>query len=312
MALGGTYATGTVDATNGSKIVSGSGALWSDVIEGDWLQIGTAVGVIDSVSGSFNQINLKDNWAGTTVTGQPYRILKMSWLRYDPSLTQAKLRAMLDKLDAAGIFYNVENGQEPDNGVGEDGQYALQSSAPWKLWFKVAGIWVFQGYPGGLNWRDTWSAATTYAVNDGVLRGGSAYISIQAGNLNHTPESSPTYWKLMATSGGRYDIVSWSSDRPDTSELLQRMVMPTTVVFYTGLVDSRASAQVAATASTVFSLKKNGVEFGTLTFGIGATTGVFAAAADTSFSAGDILTVVAPNPRDATLADLSITVTGFR
>lgn len=64
MALGGTYNTGLVGVTNASKAVTGVGVLWSDVVEGDWLQVGVAIGVIDSVSGTFDGITLKDGWAG--------------------------------------------------------------------------------------------------------------------------------------------------------------------------------------------------------------------------------------------------------
>lgn len=182
MALGGTYNTGMVGVTLGSATVSGSGVLWSDVVEGDWLQVGTAVGVIDSVNGGYDTITLKDGWAGATVPmgtatmtvaspcvvtwpatapaadtavvlsttgalatgltagttvyvkspsgtssnlaatpggaaintsgtqsgthtiGSPYRVLKMSWLRYDPSLTQARLREFINLIDTSAVF----------------------------------------------------------------------------------------------------------------------------------------------------------------------------------------------------------------
>src|SRR3990167_8197627 len=182
MALGGTYNTGLLGVTAGSTAVSGHGVLWSDVEEGDWLQVGAAIAVIDSVDGGFDDIVLKDGWAGPTVPkgtatmtiaspcvvtwpatapaadtpvvlsttgalatglvagttyyckspssstsnlsatpggaaintsgsqsgvhtiGAPYRILKMSWLRYDPSLTQAKLRAMIGSIETAALF----------------------------------------------------------------------------------------------------------------------------------------------------------------------------------------------------------------
>src|SRR5512140_1285617 len=51
------------------------------------------------------------------------------------------------------------------------------------------------------NWQGTWSSGTTYDVGHVVSRTGASYISLQASNLNHAPESSPTYWALLAAKG---------------------------------------------------------------------------------------------------------------
>jgi hypothetical protein len=40
-----------------------------------------------------------------------------------------------------------------------------------------------------------WSGATTYALNDVVFLDGKAYTSLANSNTNHTPASSPTFWK---------------------------------------------------------------------------------------------------------------------
>jgi uncharacterized protein (TIGR03437 family) len=55
--------------------------------------------------------------------------------------------------------------------------------------------------PQGLIWRGTWSAATTYALNDAVQFNGNSYISILASNLNHEPDTSPTFWNTLAREG---------------------------------------------------------------------------------------------------------------
>ena len=41
-----------------------------------------------------------------------------------------------------------------------------------------------------------WSSTATYALGDIVTSGGQDYQSLVAGNINHTPASSPTYWTL--------------------------------------------------------------------------------------------------------------------
>jgi hypothetical protein len=55
--------------------------------------------------------------------------------------------------------------------------------------------------PAGLNWRQSWSSATTYNLNDAVSFNGSSYISLQANNLNNTPAIGSAFWSLLAQVG---------------------------------------------------------------------------------------------------------------
>jgi len=89
-------------------------------------------------------------------------------------------------------------------------------------------------------------------------------------------------------------------------------VFPLGVTFRAGLTDSAAGAEVAATASAVFSITKNGTQFATLTFGAASAVGVYACAADTFFAANDVLRIIAPNPRDATLSGVAACLVGYR
>lgn len=86
--------------------------------------------------------------------------------------------------------------------------------------------------------------------------------------------------------------------------------VPRSVTFAAGLTDSQAICETVATAETTFSIRKNNTEFGTATFAIGSTTGTFAAASQTVFTTGDILSIVAPDPADDTLAQIGITLLG--
>lgn len=70
------------------------------------------------------------------------------------------------------------------------------------------------------------------------------------------------------------------------------------------LTNSRAGAQVAATAATVFKIFKGATEIGSINFAIGATTATFTFTSLVSFVAGDLLTIQAPAVPDATLAGL--------
>lgn len=56
----------------------------------------------------------------------------------------------------------------------------------------------------------TYSAGTTYALNDVVIYLSSTYISLQAGNVGNTPPTSSAYWKKIYV-----DIVEdWDVDTP--------------------------------------------------------------------------------------------------
>jgi hypothetical protein len=49
-------------------------------------------------------------------------------------------------------------------------------------------------------WRGAWSNGTAYSVNDLVSYGGSTWIAIASGTA-HQPDSSPTFWQVVASKG---------------------------------------------------------------------------------------------------------------
>lgn len=200
MALGGIYKTGTI-STDGTA-VTGTGTLWSvaQIEQGDFLIAAGLVGIVSSVTDD-THIVLESAWAGTDLSDANYELLKMSWVRYDPSYVQAKVRDLLAELQGTGVIYAVTT-DTPDVGIGEDGQYALKTNAgTWKIWLKVDGEWALQGTPVGITSQGVWSNSTTYAVNDWVTRNGSAYISQTANNLNHDPATDTTNWTLFGAQG---------------------------------------------------------------------------------------------------------------
>jgi hypothetical protein len=72
----------------------------------------------------------------------------------------------------------------------------------------------------GINYRDAYVAATTYAANDAVTFNGSTYISLQSNNTSHNPAASPTFWSVFAAAGGNWTAghSGASSDRRDTRD----------------------------------------------------------------------------------------------
>lgn len=111
--------------------------------------------------------------------------------------------------------------------------------------------------------------------------------------------------------GDRYEIGNWDTDRPASDEEIISWIFTTDVTFPAAFLGSRAKARVASTGAAVYSIQKNDVEIGTITF-TSSVNGVFALASETSFAAGDRLSVVAPDPRNATLSGVVVTLVGTR
>lgn len=266
MAFGGVYNTGTVTIAANATAFTGTGTLWqvAQLEPGDlFFSAGTfniVASVVDDTTGTFEL-----PWTGGAITAGAYRILKMSWLRYDPATTQAKVRTLLDGLQTPTVMYGVSGvGAVPDPDLGEDGQFAFKGdSAPWKVWLRVAGEWVQQTAP-------------------------------------------------FAVGGDVYDVGGFSPDKPGSGENILSWLMPRTVTFAAGLADSIAKCGTAPTADAVFSINKNGTPFGTITIIAGQTAGTFASVSGAMFARGDVLDVVGPSPRDFTLADMRVTLFGFR
>jgi hypothetical protein len=97
-------------------------------------------------------------------------------------------------------------------------------------------------------------------------------------------------------------LSSFHSGKPTTSQVVDGQIAPYTFTF--SAANSSARSLVAATASTVFVIKKNNSQVGTITFSAAGTTGTVAYSS-TSVAAGDLITIHAPVSVDSTLADIA-------
>lgn len=311
--FGGTYTTGNMSLANGANTAVFSGTLLSTEAEvGDLIYV-NSLNILIYVSAVVDDTHLtiQSAWTGTSLTNVAYTLLKVSALRYDPALTQSKIRELLTFYEAIGFFYFV-SGTEPDSSVGIDGQWALKvNGGDWRVWYHTGGIWVEQSPPTGIELVGVWDAVTTYTSTQTVSWIGRLWKSRVASNLNHQPDTSPTQWIEVLAGGDRYDIQFFDTDRPASGELVDKL-FPRGVTFYAGLGDSYAKAEVASTGTVFYSLQKNDVEFGRLTFTAGDPLGVFTCATNTVFGAGDKYTMIAPASRDATLSGVGGNIIGYR
>lgn len=118
-----------------------------------------------------------------------------------------------------------------------------------------------------------------------------------------------TYWRPF---GGSHPVGCYVGGAPTTSEVVMRFVATDRFLLPASLTGSKGDAATAATAQTDFTVKKGATSIGTVRFAASATTATFIAASETQFTAGDVLSIVAPGTPDATLAGISITLQGWR
>lgn len=101
-------------------------------------------------------------------------------------------------------------------------------------------------------------------------------------------------------------VSAFCNGKPAASEVVLAAVAP--YAFTIAQANCSAKAQVAATGSTVFQLKKNGTNVCTLTFSASGTVATIGTVSSGTVAAGDVLTIVAPGTADATLADIAFLI----
>jgi hypothetical protein len=170
---------------------------------------------------------------------------------------------------------------------------------------------------GGSDEWDTWDGSIAY-YSGGWLRlpprvGLLAYVTDEDAYYQYNGDTSAGWAPWTPTvSAQPYDMGAQMTGVPSASLVLLRYKFPRSVTFPAGLTNAQGTAGTAATVQTDFDIKKNGSSVGTMRFAAAGTSATFIMASQQVFSAGDIMTVVAPASPDATLADVSFVLAGTR
>lgn len=109
-----------------------------------------------------------------------------------------------------------------------------------------------------------------------------------------------------------FDVAVFAPGVGSNNQILARFNMVRTVIFPASAPNSQATASATATGNTTYTLKKNGSSFATILYSAGGSTGAFTQASDASFAAGDLFEIDGPATADATLANVGITLQGYR
>ena len=98
---------------------------------------------------------------------------------------------------------------------------------------------------------------------------------------------------------------------PGISEILYYDAMRVTVEFQIDLAGSSVTAQTGPAAPYTLTFRRNGNPFATADFAALGTVATLTCAAAETFSPGDVLDVIAPNPNDASITGITVDLVGF-
>jgi hypothetical protein len=107
-----------------------------------------------------------------------------------------------------------------------------------------------------------------------------------------------------------FDMAFFVAGSPDVASRLLGAFPVTRDVFVESTASSHvAVAEVGPAAETIYIVKKNATNVGTVTFAAAATTGTVAFSADVSLAPGDVFKLVAPAAPDTTIENMAVTFT---
>lgn len=146
-------------------------------------------------------------------------------------------------------------------------------------------------------------AASTQAVS--IVRGTKS-VSIYPGCSMHLYADGGANGLLPLAEYGPVRTAHWVRGVTDDNEIVVRWQVQQDSVLLPALLGWDVQADTAADAETIFQVRRNGSEVGTITFAAAGTVPTLATAGGTAqaFAAGDFIDVKGPVTADATLAGI--------
>lgn len=109
-----------------------------------------------------------------------------------------------------------------------------------------------------------------------------------------------------------YDIGFFVPGTPADNAVVAQFIAVRAFTLADDFAGSKGVVGTNPLATATFTVKKNGSSIGTIAISTGGVFTFATTGAGVSMAIGDILTVVAPTPQDATLADVSVILNGTR
>lgn len=105
-----------------------------------------------------------------------------------------------------------------------------------------------------------------------------------------------------------YDIGGSINGKPGAAAIVLNFVSVRNFTIPINMSGSLAKVTNVGTAACVYSIRKDGVEFGKMSFAIGGSTATFTAATATTVVPGNVITIVAPASVDTSFANCVFTI----
>jgi len=236
------------------------------------------------------------------------------------------------------IYFNGDTWQRITNGSGSGVETFLQLTDTPSTYAGSAGLAVtVNGTEDGLEFTAITGGVDTFLelTDTPATYAGAAlqFVQVNAGETaltfvdNATSIPGGTTGQVLTKDSNTDDDYSWqdaastptpiiiNSEVEDTlidDEIVGRHICVAAFSIPSGGTGSYSKSDVAATAQTILTLRKNGVSFGTITYAAAGLEGTFAIASTTSFAVGDVYTVTGPATADLTLGFLAVTILATR
>jgi len=126
----------------------------------------------------------------------------------------------------------------------------------------------------------------------------------------------------VAFTGSFYDLIDYPEianfnisfyvdGKPYYGEVVFRYIVPQTITIRENFAGSLAKTDITPITQSVFDIKKNGTQIGTITFQPSSANGVFSGSPGT-LNSGDIIEVYSPQTQDSALSDIVVTISALR
>lgn len=168
-----------------------------------------------------------------------------------------------------------------------------------------------------IRWSNVYATTLTGALTGtatGIAGGTAGAVVYQSAASTTATLPIGTVGKVLTSTGTVpawsapiYDLALSINGKPTNSATVLAFTAVRAFTLPSSYTGSVAKSNISATASTVFTVNKNGTSIGSITFAAAATTGTFSGAGGT-FAVSDLLTIVAPASPDSTLANIGITL----
>jgi hypothetical protein len=116
-------------------------------------------------------------------------------------------------------------------------------------------------------------------------------------------------WRIVGVNAHPVMFPVWLAGKPDAGMVIFKAKTTIPFKFLTGLYGWQVDIGVNPAATAVYSFRKNGVEFGTLSIATNGTP-TWTCTSSVAFVPGDLFTIVAPATQDSTLSDVAVTAYG--